>query len=452
LRVIKQNTLRYESFYKSLPYLNGTKTADKSAGLIESGYGSSMTSQLNKLKSLFENLFSFQQKINDFEDIKSISLELEDAVKRIIPCKEANLFLFDDDRFCPLNASASEYSINFINNIHKEGIIDWVFESKNPQIIPDLKLYNIKGSKLNYIIFPMMHNPSDKKKGMLTLLSSLASLPDESIESRMIQLIGSSVFSRIDSIKKAAELKAAYQDQQIYQSKLLNDYKLSAVGELTNGIVEEILSPLQVIMSQVDFLSKENSEIVSTEANVIKEQVKKVESIANRLIKFASINNENIKIHPCDLNKLIKDYHNLFSSTLKNINYECFLDLDDNLPPVLSHPNFIYQILTNVFSFINSSAVSDETIKPDYFMNQESPQGKKGGGILVQTRYRNKLINVRIVFTDQIKSNNEDLTQYNLRIIDNLMKKHEGEMKFLSNELNGSVVVLTFPLQRKIRL
>ncbi len=92
MRVIKQNTLRYEAFYKSLPYLTGAGNVDKNIGLNSSGLpvdNTPITLQLNKFKTLFENLFSFQGRINDFEDMdfQGITMELEDAVKRIIPSR-----------------------------------------------------------------------------------------------------------------------------------------------------------------------------------------------------------------------------------------------------------------------------------------------------------------------------------------------------------------------------
>ncbi len=454
MRVIKHNTLRYESFYKSLPYLSGSIDSGNSYSLLNSSRQLAesipLTTQLNKLKTLFENLLSFQKRIFEFDNsnISGIAFEIEDAVKRIIPSKDINIFIFEDSRIVPLTESTPEYSINFMNNAYKEGILDWVFEDANPKVIPDLKLYNIKGSCYNYIIFPLKYE--NKNKGLLSILTSLTTLSGESIESKVIQIIGGIVFSKINLIKKTNELKSAYQDQQIYQSKLLNDYKLSAIGELTNGVVEEILSPLQVIMSQVDFLSRGNQEITESESNSIKEQVKKVETIVTRLVKFAGVNKENIKIYPCDLNKLIKDYYNLLSSTFNNINYECYLDLADNLPPVLSHPDYFYQILSNIFSFIISSP--SENVSRNLLKGYS--QDKNRGGILIQTKYKERKIDVRIVFTNQIKTLNseKDATQYNLRIVNNLMRKHEGELNFLGNEVNGSVVVLTFPLQRKIRL
>ena len=98
-----------------------------------------------------------------------------------------------------------------------------------------------------------------------------------------------------------------------------------------------------------------------------------------------------------------------------------------------------------------NTSVSDEStreVSSGYSPNQN------GGGILIQTRYKDKKINVRIVFTNQLKkiSNENDTGFYNIRIVDNLMKKHEGELQILGNEINGSVIVLTFPLHRKIKL
>jgi signal transduction histidine kinase len=459
LRVIKQNTLRYESFYKLLPYLNSAKEGGRPGYYPESEFVNPAFLQLNKLKELFEIIYSFQRQINEITDTHNIIQELENSVKKIIPCREINIYIAEDSKLLPLNDAGSEYSVNFINEANRKGILDWVFHDRTPKIIPDLKLYNVKGSKLNYIIFPLF---SEKKnKGILSILSSLTSLTPELIENRVIHFLGSSAYSRIELIKKTKELNSAYHDQQIYQSKLINDYRLSAIGELTNGVAEEILSPLQVIISQVDFLRRENAEITETDYDTIKDQVKKVENIVNRLIKFASINNENIKIHPCDLNKLIRDYCNLLSSTLKNINYECYLDLADNLPHVLSHPDYIFQILANIFSIVYSNPQSETGSAG------AEDELKSGGGVLIQSRFKDRKINVRIVFTDQIKitanyskisrknskqNNFNDTIQYNLRIVDNLMKKHEGEFSLAGNDLNGSVIMLSFPLQRKIRL
>jgi len=430
LRVIKNNTLRYQAFYKSLPCLPDNKVRERNPGFTNSYF--EFNENLNKIQLYFSLLLSLQNKVKELPDSQSILTAFENVVKKIISFKELNIFLFDNAQLTliPVVKKNPDFTTDFINKAYKEGVLDWVFESlTSPKIIPELNQYKSNGIKLSFITFPLVSDM--QPKGVLTILSPMQTFSGDSIEAKIIISMTEFVYSKIELIKKNEELNSAYKDQQLYQSKLLNDYRLSAVGELTNGIAEEILSPLQVITSHIDLL---NDEIDYSSSEIIKNQVNKLESIVHRLVKFASLNNDKIKIYPCDLNKLIEEYYNLLSSTLVNNNYECILDLADTLPPVLSNPGYIFQILANVFSLINSS-------------------GKKGGGILIQTRFVDDKIFIRIVATEFISSvtQKDDDTQFNLKIIYNLMKKHEGELKISGKETAGSVIVLAFPFKRRIR-
>ncbi len=431
MRVIKQNTLRYESFYKSLPSISSVETRE-GKNLYE--FSSRFSSDKEKEKQYFDELLSLQNDLIDLAEIRGIAERFESALRRIIPLKEINIFLFDDSesKLVPLLQNVSNHTSEFINKSYKEGILDWIFETRFAKVIPDLDQYNISGSKLYYLIFPVISENS--KKGILTILTSINKLQEKSFENNTIRLMLDLTYSRIGLIKIKKELTEAYNDQQVYQSKLINDYKLSAVGELTNGIVEDIISPLQVIMSHIDLLKKERTRLTNNSTAVIKNQVSKIEQIVKRLVKFASVNNDNIKIHPCNLNNSVEEFFTLFSSTLESNGYEYHLDIQENLPMVLSHPNYIYQLLTNVFSVINSNAGD-------------------GGGILIQTRYRNEKVTVRFAVTEIIEAikNKNDISQFNLRIINNIMKKHEGEFKVGTNHENGTIILLSFPLKRKIR-
>jgi hypothetical protein len=111
------------------------------------------------------------------------------------------------------------------------------------------------------------------------------------------------------------------------------------------------------------------------------------------------------------------------------------LDFENDVPPILSHPNYIYQLLTNIFSLIKSYKV-------------------KKGGVIIQTRFKADNVLLRVITTNNIDTQNkENNVQQNLsvNIIKNLMKKHEGELEIGSFENNGAALVLMFPLKRKIR-
>ena len=429
MRVIKQNTHRYESFYKSLPLVTGIRHKEKFYG---SAFPGASTENDNEY---LEELLALKDELSKVDEINRVAEKLVSAVKKIIPSESADMFLFDESglKLIPVISVESDPSVIFVNKVLKEGIVHWVFETEHAKMIPDIQRYKIGGSELNYIFFPVISG--GENRGILSILTSVKQLDENSVKSKIISLMIDLAHSKLEVMRVKKELSNAYHDQQIYQSKLVNDYKLSAIGELTHGIVEDILSPLQVIMSHLDLLRNEKLRITAKSSVLIKTQINKVESLLRRLVSFASSDNNNLKVQPCNINSLIDEIYGLQSSTLENNGYECQLDLLGDLPLILSHPDYINQIITNIFSIINST-------------------GGDGGGILIQTRFKNEKITVRFVITSFIEAikNKDDLSQFSLRIIHNIMKKHEGELKVGFNQDNGTVILLSFPLKRTIRV
>lgn len=243
------------------------------------------------------------------------------------------------------------------------------------------------------------------------------------------------LLGKLEKLKLTEKLNEIFEELQTYQAKLSNDFRLSAIGEMTEGIVEDIITPLQVISSNVDIMKNETERNI--ELTQIKSQIKKINNVVGRLVKFADVNQNDIKIQPCNLNSIIKDYFYLVKSTLENANLEYILDFEKDLPPILSHPNYIYQLLTNIFSLIKSYKT-------------------KKGGIIIQTRYKENEIFLRVISTNKINNpnnkNGENVQQnLSISIIKNLMKKHEGQLEFDTIQNSGAALVLMFPLIRKIR-
>lgn len=424
MRVIKDNTAAFESFYKTIPYIqNNLNNTKEFSG-----------QDITKITNYFDKVFSFQNEIKNAASINSVLEIFNDTLKYIINYKEAGIFIFNENKteLKPLNKEISEYSTEFINKAYSEGIIDWIFESSRHKFIPDFKIYNIKGSKLNYLVYPVMS--SKHKRGLLYLLTPVATLEHSSLDDKMIETILEIASQKIEILKSQVDFQKSYNDLQLYQSKLINDFKLAAIGELTVGIVDEILTPLQVVLSLTDFNEKENNILTKSDAQSIKNQIKKVNVIIERLVKFAGIKNDNIKIYPCSLNNLIAEYYSLIKSTLDNNNRECILDLGKNVPKILTNPNYINQILSNTFGVIN-------LLKKDSV------------GIIIQTRFSEGKINLRFAVTEVIEDlkNKNDKSYFNLKFINNLMKKHEGELKINISHRNGTILLMTFPLKRKLR-
>jgi signal transduction histidine kinase len=435
LRLIKENTFAFESFYESLQ--DKTQRGNKKKGLLDfENENGNPNTLLQKYAHFIQNISILENKINNCDSSESIIGIFNSAVKRILTAKKADFFFFDktNQTFYPVVNSVDETSTDFINHINKEGILDWVYENREPTIIPDTKAYNIKGSLLNYLVFPIIQN--NKNKGLLSILTPISSISSFSIEVHMIKIAIGITFPRIQLLRKQERMNRVYRDLQTYQSKLKQDYKLSAIGELTEGIVENLLTPMQIILSNTEMLQEKYGDTDKENFISIKKQIKSIDAMVTRLVKFSSRNRTKETTQSCDLNKIITDYFQLIESFFKNKNYECIVDLEDNLPTILSHPDYIKQLLTNVFSIVRANMRDD-------------------GGLLLQTKQSQEKVIIRIITTDYIDGlSEENIAESNdasIKLIKNLMLKHEGNITCKAQPSTGSHIILSFPLRRKLR-
>ncbi|MFA7227824.1 MAG: hypothetical protein WC061_02220 [Melioribacteraceae bacterium] len=436
MRLIKENTSGYESFHKSLQYFTKKSKAQGDLKLISFENHRNNADLLDKYSFFAHSLYTFQKKIQSVESVKEINSIFQDFVARILFSKEVEIFLFNDSRsnLIPLNTSASQQHIAVVNKAYKDGILDWIFETKRATIIPDLSLLTSNGSKLNQIIFPVYDRKANY--GLLSVLTSASKVQEDSLENQSIQILLSMIIPMIMTLRQKQSINKLYHELQVYQSKLNNDSDVYAIGQLAEGILEEIGEPLQVILSYTNIVENEYN-VDGEITDKIKEQVKKINELTERLVKFSGLNKpENGRSQPCEINKLVREFKNISNATLSNLGLECELDLEDNMPPVLGDPNDIKQILTSVFSIIKTDA-------------------QKGGAIIIQSKYVKERV-VLSIFTTEHLSVLTDLKKYNenvtIKFIQDLMKKYEGTAEFNSLPLKGTIIHLIFPMKRKLSI
>lgn len=427
----KENTRNAEPFYKSISDLSLNHKEE----IVHSEYGSNELKLLEKYSYFIQNLMTFEQEIKYDTNVKILMARLLRYLKGIIPVKGLSLLFYDEfkKQLLPVDEEEDSRIAKAMNHFNKEGVFRVIFADKKTISVPDLDSYNAEGSKLFYLIFPVY---DDKKNyGILSLLTSIGQNNISELEKKSINVFLNLVLGKLEKLKLTEKLNNTYEELQTYQAKLSNDFRLSAIGEMTEGIVEDIVTPLQVISSNVDILKNETDKKI--ELTHIKSQIKKINNVVGRLVKFADVNQKDVKIQSCNINNIITEYFHLVKSTLDNANLEYILDFENDLPPILSHPNYVYQLLTNIFSIVKSYKT-------------------KKGGVIIQTRFNDNNVILRVISTNNIDSTNKNdsnSVQQNLsvKLINNLMKKHEGQMEFGSIENSGAALVLMFPLKRKIR-
>lgn len=435
MRLIKENTLQYEPFSKTLQYFTkGGDTEEYKRITIETHQ--SKTNLFEKYNYIIQNLFSFQKLVSELKTPEDIHNLFSQYVRRIITSKEADLFLFDETKrnLMPVNPKVSSMQNALVNKAFKNGILDWIFETRKPTLIPDLNSYTDEGAKLYQTIFPVVYVKNNL--GILSLLGPANKISEDSLENQAVYILLGIIVPQIISYNQKQTINKLYDEVQLYESKLNNDFKIYAVGEFAEGIIQDMLNSLQVIQSGVDYIESTTTGIEPDIFEKIKERITRLSSLSQKLLKFNDVNTSQQKqVLPCDVNAVIKEFYGIINSTLKNLGFECALDLEEHLPPILTSPKEIKQILTNIFSMIKKKS-------------------KNGTGIVIQTKYINEVVIASVFITDYWENFGEPsdyVSNLTVKIIKELMKKSEGKAEFDSMPLKGTSIHLLFPLKRKLK-
>lgn len=428
MRVIKENNLDFHSFTLSLKQLQRSSSA-KGTVFIEKA--SEDYSSVKDNDSPLRKILSFTERINSHTNLQDIISDFKNEVRSLTFFSEPEIFLINEktSNCFPLNTNCKENISTFVRRNLSSGVIDWIAETGSFKIIP-YGNYNSITFGLNCLIIPIFS--SGKFRGVLSTITSFTEIDKNSFEIQFLTTLLNVVFSKIQYELTKNELNGVYSELQSVQSKLENDYKLAALGELTYRSIEEISSPIQVILSYADLLKREHPDIDEEMTDLIKKKVYDIKSILERLVKFITTDDKARKVVPCSVNEVIEEFKKLIEPALNAENCECVLDLEENMPSILSNKNYLNQIFINGFSLIN-------------------PLTEPGGGVIIQSRYSKQRIIVKMLFTKTVDLNKINDQDVGLNILKSLMDKHEGEFLVNSDESTGSTITFSFPLIRKVR-
>ena len=253
----KQNTMDYQPFLKLIDEISPDGESTSELSMFRYNNTVSDNHLLEKYSHMLQNLVSFEKSTDEIKNPVELISKLKQAVKRVIPIKDSALLFFDESftRLNPVQGSGHSEIIEMINNYYKEGILHLLFETGKVMIVPELNSWNSDNPKMNFVLFPLIED--GRKKGLFALLSTIEQNNFSELDKQIIKILLNVSLSKIDKYNTTARLFSTYEELQTYQAKLSNDFRLSAIGELTEGIIEDIMSPLQVIMSQVDLMDSQ---------------------------------------------------------------------------------------------------------------------------------------------------------------------------------------------------
>jgi signal transduction histidine kinase len=150
------------------------------------------------------------------------------------------------------------------------------------------------------------------------------------------------------TVKVSAELERSYAELRQTFEQLLQAERLSALGELSAGIVHEIRNPLGAIKGAVEIIEDELARDSPRRefAAIAKREVERIEKLVREFVRFARP--PKLSKSLTDVNILIESVVKLLEQQVKAQNINIIKKLETNLPQLLLDAEQIEQVLLNL--------------------------------------------------------------------------------------------------------
>ncbi|MBV8050553.1 MAG: GAF domain-containing protein [Acidobacteriaceae bacterium] len=243
----------------------------------------------------------------------------------------------------------------------------------------------------------------------------------------------------MDDITERVELEA-----QLSQAD-----KLSSIGLLAAGVAHEVNTPLAVISSYAQMLSKQVQTDPQKSALLekITRQTFRASEIVNNLLNFSRTSST--EFSDVDVNKVISDTLALLEHQFKTSRIKIQDELSHHLPPISGNPGRLQQVFLNLFLNAKDAMVNGGTLRVATW-NGDGVNvlvADTGAGIAPE--------NIRKIYdpfftTKTAREGQPRGTGLGLSVTYGIIQEHAGKIRVESEPGAGTSFYLDFPLSRKV--
>ena len=268
-----------------------------------------------------------------------------------------------------------------------------------------------------------------------TRVTNIAIAP---LVSKDFQVIGRLII--VDDITERIEL----------ESQLTQAEKLSSIGLLAAGVAHEVNTPLAVISSYAQMLSKQvNTDPKKSELlEKITKQTFRASEIVNSLLNFSRTSSA--EFNHVDLNRVIQDTLTLLEHQFKTARITVVPDLHPQLPPILGNTGKLQQVFLNLFLNAKDAMPSGGTltISTGNGHNVRVVVSDTGSGIAQEHIHR--IYDPFFTTKNKPKSGHSGGTGLGLSVTYGIIQEHAGKIHVDSSPGQGTTFTMEFPMIRKV--
>lgn len=138
-------------------------------------------------------------------------------------------------------------------------------------------------------------------------------------------------------------------DEKLMERRLIQQERISAIGEISAGIAHEVGTPLNIISANIEFLTRADQDLQqSEEIAAIREQTSSITQLVEQLLDFSR--ERSPEFAPVNINTLIEKTIALLNHQLQNSNIKTRLNLAPYMPTVDGDASQIQQVLFNLIT------------------------------------------------------------------------------------------------------
>jgi PAS domain S-box-containing protein len=232
------------------------------------------------------------------------------------------------------------------------------------------------------------------------------------------------------------------------ENQLAQADKLSSIGLLAAGVAHEINTPLAVISSYAQMLSKQlkGDERLGPVLDKITQQSFRAAEIANGLLNFSRTSTTEFR--QTNLNQVIRDTLSLLEHQFKKAQVEVDLSLAEELPSINGNPGKLQQVFLNLLLNAKEAMPEGGRLRVVTLVNGHVEAVITDSGTGIEPEHLKRIYDPFFTTKTTPKPGDKRGTGLGLSVSYGIIQEHAGKIHVESEVGAGTTFHLEFPLLR----
>jgi len=233
------------------------------------------------------------------------------------------------------------------------------------------------------------------------------------------------------------------------EAQLTQADKLSSIGLLAAGVAHEINTPLAVISSYAQMLTKQlkGDQRLSPVLEKITQQSFRAAEIANGLLNFSRTSTTEMRA--TNLNTVIRDTLSLLEHQFKTAQIDLDLELANELPEINGNPGKLQQVFLNLLLNAKDAMPGGGRLHVSTLVNGHVEAIVRDSGSGIAPEHLKRIYDPFFTTKTIPKADGKRGTGLGLSVSYGIIQEHAGKIHVESSVGSGTTFHLEFPLLRK---